>query len=342
MPLMSFPRAALLITLAASVTAGFVLVSTACGGPVQAVSASFDGGPALDAGPAVDAGRVVGPPVCTMQITGAFDLSPQCTCYADLSGTPEAGTLTMVMDCRTPDHQYIPFQMSIDVDASTPPGAYPSTNQVLEIEDWGDADASAATLPAFYSTGAPGLCTMTLDTFAPATRGGLAAHVACPGFKDFEDGTKKIDLSVDIRMPEASDTLDGGPDAAGPTGTDAGANTCRMSVTGAYTTVAPLAGEAVVFASGLPDVYASCSIQQGELQLSGSSTGLLQVAGRSWCEGSCTSEYGGACTTTASHDDGTVGGTFIGGFECPELVAADGTTLAVSATIDGIISAAPQ
>jgi len=45
---------------------------------------------------------------------------------------------------------------------------------------------------------------------------------------------------------------------------------------------------------------------------------------------------------TASRNDDAVGGVFVGGFECPELVAADATRLSVSATIDGIISAPPQ
>jgi hypothetical protein len=153
------------------------------------------------------------------------------------------------------------------------------------------------------------------------------------------NGQSTVALKGEIVLPAADASVDtNAPDAS----TDAGAApSCTMTVTGAYST-RTLAGQAQVFVSSTPPYILGCSVKADGLLVWGSSGGYAEIGGTSWCASGCSIEYTGQCTGTAIRNDGTVGGRFVGSFECPDEVAPDGTHLAVSANLDAIIDKPPE
>jgi hypothetical protein len=272
-----------------------------------------------------------------MLITGAYELTPpQCTCRADLSGSPDAPSLAISANCSAPGLDDISLTAGIDINAATPLGTYPDAGGYLEVGNSSD--------PVPIQLEGKGTCTVNLQAFAPATRGGLTAHVTCSDLEDSYE-QKHVGVTAEIALlPAAAEPPgDAGFDAPGaPSSVDGGPqSTCSMKVTGAYSM------QAVDTAPSVWDANVQCDIQGTDLEAmmvvgSGSSPGWLWLRGRAWCDGSCTSQYGGACALTATRNDGVTGGRFTGSFECPALVAADATQVAVSASLDAVIGSPPQ
>jgi hypothetical protein len=199
-----------------------------------------------------------------------------------------------------------------------------------DYDDWGTRDTR---------------CTLQLDTFAPKTRGGLQASLACPDLVMDDQGTEThVSISGFIDMPPAADAppapADAGDGGIAPT-------SCHAWATGQYTMSAYGDG---YWLDG--NDYLVCEVSAGgiayEVGINGpgdpyNGAAWVGLDGATWCASGCEIDYSGqasACTVDILLDEG-IGGRFVADFDCPNLTATDGTSLALGGHVDGIHQPAP-
>jgi hypothetical protein len=308
----------------------------ASNGALPSSEASSDDGPDDQPPPyPPDSPIVVAGPDCSLQFTGAYDETPTCDlCGATLLGQPDQGSLTLSMTCKDSVHDYMPFQVTMDVTASTGPGVYPSTSSAIQAY-------STATGMGFYVGSA---CSIELDAYAPRVLGGVSARIHCPNAPALP--SEVVDVTAAIDLPAAA-LADAGPAVA--SGADAGGKPagCSMAVTGTYSVSGTGLGSALSNGSSF-----SCSIDSpaGDLSVTfyggPGDTGGVTVSGASWCASGCwASYYPGpleSCTMTTIQNDGRVGGRLVAGYACTDLTAPDGSQVSVVGTVDAIILAPPD
>ena len=175
-------------------------------------------------------------PGCSLAIRGGDDETPTCAeCGAMLAN----GSLTLSMMCRDAVHDYMAFEVTVPVDASTRTGTLASSSFDFEVVAEGDGSYDA--LSIYQGNPQASACAVALDAFDPAARSGLAARFDCPGLMAADDPgkTATVDVTGAMVLPAGRATIDAGATIA-PNDADGGAESdasrCTLEVRGAYAT----------------------------------------------------------------------------------------------------------
>jgi hypothetical protein len=279
------------------------------------------------------------PPSCPLTIDGAVVLDvPDATPTAGLDGLSEVD-----VSCAFTRGD-VAYTLVLEMDDVHGPASYTAPRARLDRYcladscpgDWGFAAYAPAPT-----------CTIDLDTFAPATRGGMTGSFSCPQIPidDPEDPNDMQAVAVQgtfvFPPPGEGEVADAGPDA------DAGPPTCTMTVSAPFATGAmPGEGEAI---SGMAECTATASGVTFSLEAPIDAMvegGQIIASGASFCSAGCTEVYVPTtpCDVHVIEDQG-VGGHFAAQVVCHGMVldgyGAGTEEIDVIADIDGIHAPTP-
>jgi hypothetical protein len=296
--------------------AGIAFFPAGCGGAEGAPTRGAPGenppiaGVGVTQGPSgcsVDIGRKdASLTVSTTTATGSADLSPRglslrCAFDADRPVYP------LLVHCRAPS-----YTVRLDLPSVTKAGRY-WTHQ---------ADVTEACPGGGQYAFGNGACVVDVDAFAPATREGRRARFSGSGLSpsNFVSSNDPggVVVSGTMSLPAPSQ-----PVAVG----FAPQRSCTLDVSGAYTFRANGSGD-----------NAGCTVwaDDAELAIDPFTLGRdveLSISGQTWCP-SCTTRYGGLCTSSVVLDEGP-NGRFVADFLCTNLRGGDSTAVTVKGHIDG-------
>ena len=333
--------------------------------PSSGASGGSDAGNALapDAGPR-------GSSTCSVRVTGAATMSwtddsasaseawPTASLdpYVNYGLVPAdpADTNLLSIQCSPPYAQEgdNPDFFSLTFPSIAGPGTYSGGSAELDLSclgcpDWGGFSA----------------CTLTLDTFSPADRGGMSGSFSCDSVPNtnapppgVSPPTIGISGSFDFAPPDTQATAPPANDAGAPP-YDGDPTSCTMHVTGgsgaydAETAGDGWAYDGTISCEGTVDgVYYSLVFGGGAFGNDGGIAApppALDIEGPGFCTPRCDASYvsGGPCSLFLLVDSERDGGPFQATFDCEGFAVvgvplnAPSDAIRVTGTIDGVLRA---